>query len=476
MNTVNGVNLALHQRVFILRWALPVVLGLLAVLYEIGPGRWIHDDYSVVVYFDLDVAFYGLVVPLLTFAVLSLLKRWLDRKEQAEKQAGVSERRLTSIITASADAIIGLDSSGSIESWNRGAELLFDCPASKALGHSLADLVGGSEAAKIEFHWLTEIVLETGFVRGHETTFRSAQGRDLTVEITATHLTNESGQPFGMSMIVRDVTERKYRDEEIRRLNVNLNEQVAERTRELADKVEQLARANADLQKLDRMRTEFVSVVSHQIRAPLTNMRGAVERMENDCFVVNTTCSRMFLIIDQQASRLDRLVKDVLSAAHIEAGELVLQAEPISILPAVQQAVEQIHARSTQRTFQILSKPGLPFVFADRDRVAEILANLLDNADKYSPPGSDVVIDISADQVEIRVAVRDHGRGLPASELDRVFDKFYRADSSDSQTAYGYGLGLYVCQQLVKAHCGQIWAENAPDGGAVFSFTLPTAN
>ena len=105
----------------------------------------------------------------------------------------------------------------------------------------------------------------------------------VAVELTATHLTDEAGQYLGMSVILRDVTERKRREEEIRRLNASLTEQVAERTRELAEKVEELARANTELQKLDRMRSEFVSLVSHQLRAPLTNMYGAVERIEANC-------------------------------------------------------------------------------------------------------------------------------------------------------------------------------------------------
>ena len=121
-----------------------------------------------------------------------------------------------------------------------------------------------------------------------------------------------------------------------------------------------------------------------------------------------------------------------------------------------------------------MAKPGLPLVFADRDRVAEVLANLLDNADKYSLPGRHVDVDIQADQIEVIVSVRDWGRGLPPNDLDHVFDKFYRADSSDAQTAYGYGLGLYVCRQLVQAQGGRIWAENTPEGsGAVLSFALP---
>ncbi len=469
---MNQLNHSLSQRIVTLRWIVPCFIGILTVLYEIGPGRWIHDS-SVAAYFDLDIAFYGLVMPLIAYATLMLLGRWLDEKERAARQARTSEQRLASIITASADAILGLDPDGCIESWNRGAELIFGYKASEVRGWPFTRLFGGSEAAEVELNWLTQQVRATGFLRGHETTLRKISGREIIIELTATHLVDEAGKSLGMSVILRDVTERKHRDAEIRRLNASLNEQVIERTAELAEKVELLARANADLQNLDKMRSEFVSLVSHQIRAPLTNMRGAIERMHQDCSLANRSCGPMLVILDQQVGRLDRLVTSTLSAARIEAGNLVLDPEPISLMPVVNQIVEQTRARSKHRSFQILNKPGLPLVFADRDRVAEVLANLLDNADKYSPPSQVVVIDVHADQVEVAVSICDSGRGIPPADLDRVFEKFYRADSSDAQPVYGYGLGLYVCKQLVQAQGGRIWAENAPGGGAVFTFTLP---
>jgi len=248
---------------------------------------------------------------------------------------------------------------------------------------------------------------------------------------------------------------------------------VIERTRELAEKVEELERANTELEKLDQMRSEFVSLVSHQVWAPLTNMRGAVERMLTGCPAVNATCTRMFAILEQQVVHLDQLVQDVLNAAHIEVGELVLHQEPVAVLPVVRQVAEQIRARMSNRVIHLSAKPGLPLVYADRDRLAEVLVNLLDNADKYSPAGQPITLETRADQCEVTLSVRDHGPGLPPGDLERVFDKFYRADNSDSQSAYGYGLGLYVCRRLVEVQGGHIWAENHPDGGAVFSFVFP---
>lgn len=322
---------------------------------------------------------------------------------------------------------------------------------------------------------MTEVVQQAGFIRGHETTCRDAAGVEIDVELTATLLTDEAGNSIGMSVILRDITSRRRRDEEIRRLNLSLNEQVAERTRELAEKVKALARANADLQKLDQMRSEFVSLVTHQIRAPLTNLRGAAERMQNDCGAMTQTCSRMFYVLEQQITRLDRLVQDVLNADRLEAGELVLHTEPVSVLPLVGQVVEQLCSRMTNRRFRLPNKPGLPLVWADRDRLSEVLANLLDNADKYSQPGREIIVDVRADETDVTLSVRDHGPGVPECDLERVFDKFYRTDNSDSQVANGYGLGLYICRMLVEAHRGHIWIENAPEGGAIFSFTLPLA-
>ncbi|HEY3289207.1 MAG TPA: ATP-binding protein, partial [Anaerolineae bacterium] len=445
----------LQNRLSVLRWVLPFILGGLAVIYETMLGRWIHDAIGAYLYFDLDIVFYAIGLPLIVFLTLTLIMNGVIKAHRAQQLAQLSERRLGAIMAASADAILTLDGRGQIETWNRGAELLFGYAEPDIVGKVFTTLFGAGDSALVEFNWLSRIVQDAGFVRGHETTFTNSQGDQIAVELTATRLVDEVSQYLGMSVILRDVTERKHRVDEIRHLNATLSEQVALRTRELDEKVAQLARANAGLQALDQMRSEFVSLVSHQIRAPLTNMRGASERMRSDCAQLNPTCSRMFTILDQQSERLDRLVRDVLSTARIDAGGLVLQTEPISILPVINQVVDQIRTRVNDRPIRVPVKPGLPLAMADRDRVVEILTNLLDNADKYSPSNLEIVIDVKADESDVTLLVRDHGRGLADTDLDRLFNKFYRADGSDSQAVYGYGLGLYVCRQLVQAQGGR---------------------
>jgi PAS domain S-box-containing protein len=467
----NSANL--KQRIHLLSWMLPLSFAALAIVYQLGLARWVQDNIGDTFHFAVEVLFYGTVGPLLAYWTLRLIGHWLDEKDQAERHARASERRLASITSVSADAILSLDPEQHIESWNIGAELLFGYSAEEIVGQSFKVLFGHKAPAEVELLWLDEKVKLEGFVRGHETTCLNADGRLIQVELTATGLSDDQMIYIGKSVILRDITARKQREEEIKRLNDNLNQQVAERTHQLAEKVLELGKVNEELKKLDQVRTEFVSLVSHQVRGPLTNIRGAMERMRTDCSLVNDTCNRMFTILKSQVERLDWLVRDVLNAARIESGDMVFQREPQSILPIVTQVVEQTRARTTSRPISLPDKPGLPLVYADRDRTAEILANLLDNADKYSPPGEKVEVDIYADQENVTLFVRDHGSGISPEKLPHLFEKFYRTDGSDSQTAYGYGLGLYVCRLLVEALDGHIWAENHPQGGAVFAFTLP---
>lgn len=466
-------SLNIRTRINTMAWALPLLLVLAVLVYQLGPARWVHDQYGDPLHFAIEILFFGTTGPLFTYLALRRIGVWLDEKESAQKAVEVQERRLASITSASADAIIGVDRQGAIEAWNLGATLLFDHELDEVIGRPIGIIFDNAEEDGNEVNWLIDTVDEKSYVRGYETTCINSKGKPIDVELTATSIENEFGELLGMSIILRDVTLRKRREAEIKRLNESLNQQVAERTSELGEKVEELGKANEELKHLDQRRSELVSLVSHQIRAPLTNVRGAVERIQLDCAAMNPTCTRMLDVLEQQVNRLNRLVQDVLNATRIEAGEFVLNAEPLSPLPIIREVVEQFQARSSNRSIHIGDKPGLPLIYADRDSTAEVLANLLDNADKFSKPGGTISVDLSADQSELTIRVRDTGPGIDEHIIDRVFEKFYRADSGDSQKAYGFGLGLYLCRLLVEAQEGRIWANNHPEGGAVFSFSLP---
>jgi signal transduction histidine kinase len=274
--------------------------------------------------------------------------------------------------------------------------------------------------------------------------------------------------------IVRTWVEQKEQAEaEVYRLNIELQQRVEERTHELRVKAEELTAANERLQELDQLKSEFVSLVSHELSAPLTNVRSAIELMERDCPALNTTCTQMFDIVGEQIKRLGRLVDDVLNVSRIEAGGLSLTYTAVDINQTAERAVNDIAARQTGHVFRRLGSVIHTWVWADADRLYDVVANLMDNAAKYSPPHSEVVLEVHTEGREAVISVSDSGPGIPLEEHRHIFEKFHRLDSGDAKETYGYGLGLYLCRCLVEAMNGRIWVESEPGQGASFRFALP---
>jgi signal transduction histidine kinase len=274
--------------------------------------------------------------------------------------------------------------------------------------------------------------------------------------------------------IVRTWVEQKEQAEaEVYRLNIELQRRVEERTRELRAKAEELTAANERLQELDQLKSEFVSLVSHELRAPLTNVRSAVELMERDCPALNATCTQMFDVVGEQIGRLGRLVDDVLNVSRIEAGGLSLTYAAVDIAQTAERAVNDIAARQTGHVFRRQGSAVHPRVWADADRLYEVVANLVDNAAKYSPPHNEVVLEVHTEGQEAVLSVSDSGPGIPPEEHNHIFEKFHRLDSGDAKETYGYGLGLYLCRRLVEAMNGRIWVESEPGQGATFRLALP---
>ncbi len=276
--------------------------------------------------------------------------------------------------------------------------------------------------------------------------------------------------------IVRVWVEQKEQAEaEVYRLNSELQQRVEERTRELKQKADALAIANAQLQELDQIKSEFVSLVSHEFRAPLTNMRGALELMGDSCVTLNSACNRMLGIVNAEVGRLSRLVEDVLNVSRIEAGELKLNYEAVEITRLVDQVLEEFAARHVRRKLRLARGSVHPVLWADPDRLHQVIANLVDNAVKYSPDDSEVTLSVEISENQGVLSVSDHGPGIRVEDQPRLFQKFYRLDSGDDKETYGYGLGLYLCRRLIEGMHGKIWIESSRGHGATFRFALPLA-
>jgi Osmosensitive K+ channel histidine kinase len=262
-------------------------------------------------------------------------------------------------------------------------------------------------------------------------------------------------------------------------MNHSLEEMVTDRTQHLETATAQLAAANDDLRKLDRMKSEFVSLVSHQLRAPLTNINGALEIVAEDADRLPPSSRRTLQILTLESQRLSRLIQTILDVSRIESGRLTFRPGAV--------AMEPLLARSCASTLEVepdrpltLSVPAiLPPAWADEMLVEEVVRNLLENAVHYSRPGTPIDVVARESAASISVAVTDHGPGVPPDEHEQIFRSFHRLGDAETSPS-GYGLGLYFADKLIRALGGAITVESPiwpdPDGpGARFTFTLPIA-
>ncbi|MBV9601185.1 MAG: HAMP domain-containing protein [Chloroflexi bacterium] len=223
----------------------------------------------------------------------------------------------------------------------------------------------------------------------------------------------------------------------------------------------------------ERMRSAFVATVSHELRSPLTAIAGYTDTLLK-AGPWDAHTQREFLeIVAQAVSKLAGLVDNLLEAAKVEAGVLELDRAPVRVERLAQQVLTQRRALAPLHQLRVEVAPEVPLAEADPVRVEQVLVNLVDNAIKYSPDGGPITVHIASARDELRIAVSDHGVGVTPEHAERLFERFYRADSSLRRTTKGVGLGLFICRSLVEAHGGRIWVESRPGQGSTFSFTLP---
>jgi signal transduction histidine kinase len=227
--------------------------------------------------------------------------------------------------------------------------------------------------------------------------------------------------------------------------------------------------------ELDRLKDEFVAVVSHELRTPLAAVYGGVETLQRRS-LSDATRERLFEVIRQEASRLTKLVDDVLWASRLDARRNLQALSPFDPVGLVEDAVVAGAEAAPEHTRLVVATRGpLPWVLADREHAQRVLANLLENAVKYSPDGGTIEVGARVSGEAIRVTVTDQGIGVAENERERIFEKFTRLDPQMSGGISGTGLGLYICRQLVEQMGGRIWVESNHPKGSSFSFELPLA-
>jgi signal transduction histidine kinase len=230
------------------------------------------------------------------------------------------------------------------------------------------------------------------------------------------------------------------------------------------------------LQAAHQMQVDFVADVSHELRTPLTSIKGTIETLREGAVNDLEVRDRFLETIDGETDRLIRLVNDLLVLSRADSAALNLRRKPIDVGQLAQAAIERLVDQATARDVRLRVdvSPDVPLAEADAERIEQVLRNLLDNALKYSRPHTMVTINVSATPDRwVLVQVRDEGIGIPAADLSRIGQRFYRADKARARG--GHGLGLAIAQSLVHAHGGQLWLESEEGMGTIARFTLPMA-
>ncbi len=230
-----------------------------------------------------------------------------------------------------------------------------------------------------------------------------------------------------------------------------------------------------ELRRLERVRQDFVANVSHEFKTPLTAIQGFAETLLAGALDDPENNRRFLEIIRNHAMRLARLTNDLLKLARIEAGKMELEFSSVGLLELIEACTETtlLKANRKEITLEITVPPQLPAVRGDAALLRDVLQNLLDNAIQYTPPRGHISVAASAGPREAVITVADTGIGIPLSDSERIFERFYRVDAARSREAGGTGLGLSIAKHIVEAHGGKLWVESTVGQGSKFSFSLP---
>ncbi|MBI2323277.1 MAG: GAF domain-containing protein [Chloroflexi bacterium] len=223
--------------------------------------------------------------------------------------------------------------------------------------------------------------------------------------------------------------------------------------------------------EVDQMKSTIIAMVSHELRTPLTSIRALSELLVQHDFSADES-RELLQSINRESERLAQLIANILDVARIEAGKMPYYPRAVSLRPHVEQAVKLLASHSDGHHFEVAIPDTLPWLWADPERLRQILDNLLSNAVKYSPSGGTIEVGARGGEREVEVWVSDEGLGIPQEQRDRVFERFHRLERSN---VGGTGLGLHIARSLVELHGGRIWVEDRPRGGCTFRFSIPRA-
>lgn len=357
-------------------------------------------------------------------------------------------RLLASIVETSNDAIISKSLDGTIQSWNAAAERLFGFTAEDAIGRHISLVIPPERL--VEEERIIASLRAGQRIEHFETERVRSDGQRIFVSLTISPLKDDAGQVIGASKIVRDVTERKRLEDNLRVLAANLSEN-------------------------DRRKNEFLATLAHELRnplAPMSNMLELVKRSDGDREILK----RAYETIERQLGQMVRLVDDLLDWNRITHDRLELRRSEVELSSVIQQAVEVARPLIDAAGHKLIVElPDEPIhLDADRTRLAQVFGNLLNNSSKYTRSGGSIWVTAKSVDHEVVVTVKDNGAGIPPDKLNSIFDMFMQVDRTADRSQGGLGIGLTLVKRLVEMHGGTIEPRSEGEGmGSEFIVRLP---
>lgn len=366
--------------------------------------------------------------------------------------------QLAAIVESSDDAIVSITLEGNILSWNSGAEILLGYSASEILGQSI-DCLFPQTRSELETQMLNQI-RQGRQVKHYEAVQRRQDGQEIYVSLAVSPIKNAVGEITGMSLISRDITDRKQVQEQLHLTS------------------ERISLANAELARAARLKDEFLAGMSHELRTPLNAILGLSEALLEEIFGELTDAQQEHLrTIEQSGQHLLDLINDILDLSKIESGKMELEILPVSIQALCDTSLsfvkQQAHHKRLKLDCQIST--NVDEIAVDERRLRQALINLLSNAVKFTPEGGTVQLLVSPNSFHsgINFTVTDTGIGIGPDNLDKLFQPFVQLDSSLSRRYAGTGLGLALVRRIVELHGGSITLESELGQGSRFTISLP---
>ena len=351
----------------------------------------------------------------------------LDYQQQAKQQhLERNLNRLNTVFTQMTDGVVILERDSKVKSANQAALTLFSATHTEAIQGSFAQLVRHHEIIDVLDHCISS--------QEPQQTVVDMRRNGLFLQIDVTPLISADVQ--GYVVLLHDLT---------------------------------------TIRRMETVRRDFVSNVSHELRTPLASVRAVIETLQDGALDDRPMAERFLGRAAQEVDSMTQMVSELLELSKIESGKVPLRLESCELQPIINSAAERLQSHLERKSLRLEMqlRDDLPTVLIDAQRIEQVLTNLLHNATKFTPEGGRIRVGASRNNHELMVSVRDNGVGIPANDLSRVFERFYKADRS--RHSGGTGLGLAITKHIIQAHGGDIWVTSKERKGSVFYFTLPVA-